>query len=91
MQRKIISGRRAVLKKAGSADVSVAVVQHDNGGFEVVIDGNSAATWPKYTPQEVMSGDTPASTLNDVWQSLLSKYPDYSVTELEEVVAPEAA
>jgi hypothetical protein len=85
-QRRAIAGRRAVLKKAGEADVSVAVVRHDNGGFEVVIDGNSAATWPKHTPQQVMSGNTPAATLDGVWGSVLSKYPGYSVTQEEEVV-----
>jgi hypothetical protein len=85
MMPRIIGGRRAVLKKDGSPDVSIVVLQHENGAFEVVIDGASGATWPKYTPKQLASGNTPPSTLESVWQSLLSKYPGYSVTDEQEV------
>jgi|GEM_PF-5310136 hypothetical protein len=84
MAPKIINGRKAVLKRNGSPDVSVSVLQHENGSFEVVIDGASGASWPKYTQQQVMSGNTPPSTLESVWQSLLSKYSGYSITDEQE-------
>jgi len=90
MAPRIISGRRAVLKQEGSPDASVAVLQHENGGFEVVIDGRSGVSWPKYTPQQLMTGNTPPSTLESVWQSVLSKYPGYSINNEEEVVSPAA-
>ena len=90
MTPKIISGRKAVLKKDGSPDVSVAVVQHENGSFEVVVEGRSGVTWPKYTPQQLMTGDTPRSTLDGVWQSLMSTYPEYSITDEQEVESPAA-
>ena len=47
MAPKLISGCRAVLKQEGLPDVSVAVLHHENGGFEVVIDGMSGVSWPK--------------------------------------------
>jgi len=85
MAPKIIAGRKAILKKDGCADVSVAVLQHENGSFEPIIDGVSGSTWPKYTPQQLMTGNTPPRTLESVWQSLLAKYPGYSITDEQEV------
>ena len=90
MAPKIISGRKAVLKRECSPDVSVAVLQHENGSFEVAVDGTSGVTWPKYTPQQLMTGNTPRSTLDGVWQSLMSKYPEYSITDEQEVDSPAA-
>jgi hypothetical protein len=56
----------------------------------VVVDGTSGVTWPKYTPQQLMTGNAPRSTLNGVWQSLMSKYPEYSITDEQEVDSPAA-
>lgn len=86
MEPKIISGRRAVLKRDGAPDVSLAVLQHENGSFEPIIDGMSGAHWQVYTPTQLMTGNTPRPTLDTVWNSLLAKYPGYSITEQEEVV-----
>jgi hypothetical protein len=66
MAPKIIRGRRAILKKDGAADVSVSLLEQENGTLEVIIDGRSGTTWPVYTPQQLMTGNTPPRTLEGV-------------------------
>jgi hypothetical protein len=81
--QSIIIGRRAVLTKQGSPDVRVQVSSMNGGGFTVTENGKSSALWPKYTPRQLQTGDTPPMTLDDAWRHLLSKYPDYTVTAEE--------
>lgn len=44
------------------------------------------AIWPRYTPQQLMSGNTPRRTLDEVWQSLLAKYAEYSVAAQDDLI-----
>jgi hypothetical protein len=45
----------------------------------------SGAHWQVYTPTQLMTGNTPRPTIDSGWNSLLAKYPEYSVTEQEVV------
>ena len=82
-------GRRAVLKKQGSPDVRVSVEQSGQGTFTVTENGVVGAMWPKYSPDQLKSGNTPQMTLEDAWQKVLAKYPDYEVTGAEELLPDE--
>jgi hypothetical protein len=78
-------GRRATFRKAGCPDIKVEVSAMQGGGaFTVTENGESSATWPRYTPQQLMNGDTPPMTLDDVWRRLREqRYSDYAVTDEE--------
>jgi hypothetical protein len=77
-------GRRAILKKLGSPDISIEILQTARGGFSFAANGMWGPMWPKYTPQQLMMGDTPPMTLDGAWESLLAKYPDYSLDARED-------
>jgi hypothetical protein len=87
MQQAI--GRRAVLKKQGSRDVRVSVEQSGQGTFTATENGVSSAIWPKYSPEQLKSGNNPEMTLDRAWQTVLAKYPDYEVIALEELTPDE--
>ena len=78
--------RRTILKKDGSPDISVEVSGRDGGTFSTLVNGEAGVIWPKYSPEQLMSGNTPPMTLDDAWRTLLSKYPDYSVGVVEDAV-----
>lgn len=82
--QSIIVGRRAVLTKQGSPDVRVQVSSMPGGGFTVSENGVTSAMWPKYTPRQLQTGDTPPMTLDDAWRQTLSRYSDYEVTAVED-------
>ncbi len=56
------------------------------GAFTVTEDGKSSATWPKYTPQQVASGNMRPMTLDGVWQGIQEKYAGYTVTDEQDLV-----
>ena len=78
-------GRRATFKKTGCPAIKVEVSTMQGGGtFTVTENGKSSATWPRYTPQQLMNGDTRPMTLDDVWRRLREeKYSDYALTDEE--------
>jgi hypothetical protein len=79
--------RRAILKKPGHPDVRVEVsALQGGGGFGITVDGKSGVVWPRYTPQQCISGNTPPMTLDGEWQKLLDKYSDYTPTAVEDCV-----
>jgi hypothetical protein len=80
-------GRRAVLKKEGSPDKSIEVGRSTGGSFWFKVDEITGPILRRYTPQQLMRGDTPAMTLHDAWRTVLSKYPDYAVTAEEENIS----
>jgi hypothetical protein len=83
--QSIIIGRRAVLTKQGSPDVRAQVSAVEGGGaFEISESGRSMVVWPRYTPDELKSGNTPPRTLDGEWKKLLDKYLDYAVTSVED-------
>lgn len=82
-------GRRAILKKTGSPDVPVSVEQTGQGTFTANENGVTTAIWPKYSPEQLKSDDTPSMTLDRAWQTVLAKYPGYQVTALEELTPDE--
>jgi hypothetical protein len=78
-------GCRAILKKPGSPDISVELLRNDDGTFSFTENVETRGTiWPKHSPQQLKSGDTPRMTLDEAWRSLLAKYPDYEATALED-------
>lgn len=80
-------GRRATFKKAGCPDIKVELHAMEGGGaFTVTENGKSSATWPKYTPQELISGSARSVTLDSVWQGIREKYADYTVTDEQDLV-----
>jgi len=83
-------GRRTTLTKKGSPDISLELRQTEQGGFSYAENGKWGVTWPKYSPEQLMSGDTPRRTLDEVWKSLvdnyLAKYPGYSTTVVENLL-----
>jgi hypothetical protein len=83
-------GRRAILKREGEPDISLEVRQTEEGGFSFAVDGKWGVMWPSYTPQQLKTGDTHQMTLGGAWQSLLSKYPSYTVTAPEDAFLPAA-
>lgn len=79
--------RRAVLKRAGSSDVSLEVCENADGTFSYRAnrtDGWDGVIYPKYSPEELKSGNTPPMTIDRAWATALSKYPDYEVTAAED-------
>ena len=80
-------GRRAAFKKAGCPDIKVEVQAMEGGGaFTVIENGKSSVTWPKHSPQELMSGSARPMTLDSVWQSIREKYAHYTVTDEQDLV-----
>jgi len=61
---------------------------HRNSAYEFSTVENGIPTGivsRRLTPQEAMRGDGPAPMeLDEAWRTLLSKYPDYTVTALED-------
>jgi len=83
--QSIIVGRRAVLTKQGSPDVRIQVSAIEGGAaFEISEDGRSRVVWPKYTPEQLKSGNTAPMTLDGEWKKLLDKYSDYTVTRVQD-------
>jgi hypothetical protein len=81
--QSIIVGRRAVLTKQGSPDIRVQVSAIGGvGAFEISENGRSRVVWPKYTPEQLKSGDTAPMTLDGEWKKLLDGYPDYKVARV---------
>jgi hypothetical protein len=88
MQAQAI-GRRAILKKDGCADIKVEVQQRERGSFSFAENGVWGAMWPKYTPQQAMSGNTAPMTLESAWESIVSRYPGYSASAVEDAFPEE--
>jgi hypothetical protein len=85
-------GRRAILKKEGADDVRVEVSRTGQANFSTIENGIATGViWARYTPEQLMKADTAPMTLDDAWRTLLSKYPDYSVTDVEDSFPVESA
>lgn len=84
METKPIA-RRAVFTKEGSPNLSIVVSQ--NG--EYAVNETGGVIWPRYTPQEMMSGNTPAMNLERAWQTVLAMYPGYLATAIEDAFPEE--
>ena len=83
-------GRRCILKKGGGPDVPVAIRRRTAYEFTTLENGIPTGFVAKrLSPQQVMRGDAPAlMTLDYPWRTFRLKFPDYSVTQLEDATLP---
>jgi hypothetical protein len=80
------SALRAILKKDGEADIRLEVRRRSEFDFEVLENGNPVkAAWRALSPQEAISGTAKPLTLQQAWENSVSQFPDYAVTNLEEL------
>jgi hypothetical protein len=78
---------RAVLKKAGCADVRFELRRDSAFDFTIIEDDKPVAVfWRTISPRQAMTGDPPTFMgIQEAWQSCLAKrFPGYAATNLEE-------
>jgi hypothetical protein len=75
---------RAVLKKAGCPDIQLELHRSSSFDFTLIENGKASAFWRTYSPQQLIAGNSPPMSLEEAWQSCMSRYPDYVVVNMDE-------
>jgi len=79
---------RAVLRKEGSPDVQYEVQYRDGFSFDVFANGRASAFWPRFSPQELMSGSARRFDIHDAFaRSLAQNFAGHAVTNVQELSA----
>jgi hypothetical protein len=79
---------RAVLTKAGSPDIQFEMRGQRGRTFEAIVDGAPGVFWLAFTPYEAMTGTGGPVELREAWEICRAKrFPEYTVTALEETVS----
>jgi hypothetical protein len=84
MTTTIAFARRAILKKDGFPDIRIELTQSSRFGFTLTEDGKAYAYWPKYSPEQLKTGDCAPRSLDQVWQNCIQRFPGYTISDVEE-------
>lgn len=86
---KVVLAIRATLARDGYADVQYEVRADDGFHFRLFENGREVGTyWKTPSPQQAISGSARPMTIQEAWEgSLARKFANYSVRNLEELVA----